>query len=240
MRVSRTTSTGTDRPQRCTRPVRTAVVCLPAETPISALTERATASIQAHGLATSGVLPHFHSRTRRVSKLIDLWEGLTSGGPVKLLDLDVTRARAARDAAGDWLLWNEVVARLRPAQPFWSFLDRHRADERRYPLAKAQADYRAQPQVLAMMAHNAMPGRRQLPTAELEGFQAGYGTYVDLAWLAAVPGDGYLPTPGALLTPRSERLADQLTYLHQANGHLAQLPRAAHLVAVASPAWRHP
>jgi hypothetical protein len=238
MRVSRTTSTstGTDRPRRYTRPVRTTVVCLPAEAPISALTERATASIQANGLATSGVLPHFRSRTRRVSKLIDLWQGLTSGGPVRLLDLDGTRARAACDAAGDWLLWNDVVARLRPAQPFWSFLDRHRADERRYPLAKAQADYQAQPQILAMMAHNAIPGRRQLHTAELEAFQAGYGTYVNLAWLAAVPGDGFVPAPGQLLTPRSQRLADQLAYLHQANAHLARLSRDAHLVAVASPA----
>jgi hypothetical protein len=236
MRVSRTTSTGTDRPQHCTRPVCTAVVCLPTDAPISALTERATASIKARGLATDGVLPHFRSHTRRVSKLIDLWDGLTSGGPVKLLDLDGTRTRAAYDAAADWLLWNEVVAKLRPAQPFWSFLDRHRADERRYPMAKAQADYLAQPQILAMMAHNAMPGRRQLPTAELEAFQAGYGTYVNLAWLAAVPGDGFVPTTGELMTPRSQRLADQLTYLHQANAHLAQLPRDAHLVAVASPA----
>ena len=236
MRVSRTTSTDTNRPQRCTRPVRTTVVCLPADAPISALTQRATAYLQARGLTTSGVLPHFRSHTRRVSKLIDLWDGLTSGGPVKLLDLNSMRARAAYDAAGDWLLWNQVVARLRPAQPFWSFLDRHHADERRYPLAKAQADYLAQPQILAMMAHNAMPGQRQLPTAELEAFQAGYGTYVNLAWLAAVPGDGYVPTPDELLTPRSQRLADQLAFLHQANAHLAKLPRDAHLVAVANPA----
>ena len=87
-----------------------------------------------------------------------------------------------------------------------------------------------------MMAHNAMPGQRQLPTAELEAFQAGYGTYVNLAWLAAVPGDGYVPTPDELLTPRSQRLADQLAFLHQANAHLAKLPRDAHLVAVANPA----
>jgi hypothetical protein len=189
------------------------------------------------GLSTSGALPHFLTHTRRTGKLVDRWNGLTSGGPIKLLDLDGMRTRAAAGAAAEWLLWNQVVDGTRPAQPFWSFADRHRADGQRYPLPRAQADYLAQPRVLAMTAHNAIPGQPcPLPTTHLEAFQAGYGTYVNVAWLAAVPGDGFAPQRGGWLTTRSQRLADLLDYLAIANGHLAQLPRGAHLVAVASPA----
>ena len=237
MRVSRSTSTGTSRPHLPTHTVGTAVVCLPATTTPATLAAQATATLAARGLTTSGVLPHFPTRTRRTGKLVDSWNGLTSGGPIKLLDLDGMRTRAAANAAAEWLLWQQVVAGTKPAQPFWSFLDRHTADERRYPLRKAQADYLAQPRVLAMTAYNAIPGRPyQLPTSYLEAFQAGYGTYTSLAWLAAVPGDGIAPQPGGWLTTRSQRLADVLDYLATANRHLAQLTRDMHLVAVASPA----
>ncbi|WP_432830874.1 hypothetical protein [Dactylosporangium sp. CA-092794] len=237
MHVSSTTSTSTSRPHLPTRSMGIAVVCLPADTPAAALAAKATATLAARGLSSSGVLPHFHTHTRRTGKLVDRWNGLTAGGPIKLLDLDGMRTRAAAGAAAEWLLWQQVVARLRPAQPFWSFLDRHRADEHRYPLPRAQADYLAQPQILAMTAHNAIPGQPcPLPTRHLEAFQAGYGTYVNLAWLAAVPGDGLAPEHGGWLTARSQRLFDALDYLGIANGHLAQLPPGAHLVAVASPA----
>jgi hypothetical protein len=237
MRVWRTTSTGTSRPHLPTATMGTAVVCLPAGTPPATLAEQATAALAARGLSTSGVLPHFLTHSRRTGKLVDRWNGLTSGGPIKLLDLDGMRARAAAGAAAEWLLWQQVVAGTRPAQPFWSFVDRHYADKQRYPLGRAKADYLAQPRVLAMTAYNAVPGRAcPLPTGHLEAFQAGYGIYVNLAWLAAVPGDGFAPQQGGWLTTRSQRLADLLDYLAIANGHLAQLPRDAHLVAVASPA----
>jgi len=237
MRVSRTTSTGTSRPHLPTRPMGTAVVCLPADTQPATLATQATATLAAQGLTTSGVLPHFLTHTRRTGKLVDRWNGLTAGGPIKLLDLHGMRTRAAVGAAAEWLLWNQVVAGTRPAQPFWSFADKHHADKHRYPLSRDQADYLAQPRVLAMTAHNAIPGQPcPLPTTHLEAFQAGYGTYVNVAWLAAVPGDGFAPQQGGWLTTRSQRLADLLDYLAIANGHLAQLPRGAHLVAVASPA----
>src|SRR5205823_4957974 len=78
-----------------------------------------------------------------------------------------------------------------PGQPFWWFADKHHADPDRYPLPRARADYTAQPRILAMTACNALPHRTcELPTASLEAFQAGYRTYLNLAWLAAVPGDG--------------------------------------------------
>ena len=237
MRVSRTPSTGTSRPHLPTRTMGTAVVCLPPGTPATTLAAQAAATLAARGLSTSGVLPHFLTHTRRTGKLVDRWNGLTSGGPIKLLDLYGMRTRAAAGAAAEWLLWNQVVAGTRPAQPFWAFVDRHHADQQRYPLGRAQADYLAQPRILAMTAHNAIPGQPcPLPTTHLEAFQAGCGTYVNLAWLAAVPGDGFAPQRGGWLTNRSQRLADLLDYLSIANAHLAQLPRDAHLVAVASPA----
>ncbi len=236
MRVSRTTSTGTSRPHLPTRTVGTAVVCLPEATAPASLAAQAAATLASRGLRASGVLPHFLTRTHRTGILVDRWNGLTSGGPIRLLDLDGMRARAAAGAAAEWLLWQQVVAGTRPAQPFWAFVDRHHADPRRYPLDRSQADYLAQPRVLAMTAYNAVPGRPSpLPTGHLEAFQAGYGAYVNLAWLAAVPGDGFAPQQGGWLTTRSQRLADLLDYLAMANNHLAQLPRSSHLVAVASP-----
>ena len=90
---------------------------------------------------------------------------------------------------------------------------------------------------LAMTAHNAVAGQaHHLPTAQLEAFQAGHGTYINLAWLSAVPGDGLAPPHSGWLTCRSERLTDVLEYLNAANAHLAQLPRDTHLVALAHPA----
>ena len=238
MRVSRSTPTGTRRPQLPTRGVRTVVACLPPTTPAATLAVQAATSLAARGVSTSGVLPHFHTHTRRTGKLVDRWNGLTSGGPIKLLDLHGMRTRAAAGAAAQWLLWQQVVAGTRPAQPFWAFADRYTSDSSRYPhLRRAQQEYLSQPRVLAMSAHNAVAGQsHQLPTSKLEAFQAGHGTYINLAWLSAVPGDGLAPQHSGWLTCRSERLTDVLEYLNAANAHLAQLPRDTHLVALAHPA----
>jgi hypothetical protein len=240
MRASRRTTgtpaAATIRRHLPTVTVRTAVVCLPAQVPSRALAQRATAVVATHGLPVAGVLPHFHTCTIRTGKLADRWHGTTSGGPIKLLDLDGMRAAAAADAATRWLVWDQVVTGTKQAQSFWFFADRHHADPARYPLPRAQADYLAQPRILAMTAHNAVPGQRwTLPTSALEAFQAGHTTYVNLAWLAAVPADALAPAGGGWLTTRSHRLADQLHYLRAANAHLAALASDTHLVAVASP-----
>ena len=128
--------------------------------------------------------------------------------------------------------------RTTPAQPFWAFADRHHGDPHRYPLPRAQADYLAQPRVIAMTVYNALPHRvGDVPTAGLEAFQAGYGTYLNLAWLAAVPADGLAPADGdGWLTAISGRLTDQLTYLQAANHHLAGLHPGVQLAAMAIPA----
>jgi hypothetical protein len=227
-------------PARLGHTVRTVVVCLPPHTEPRLLPELATTKLRMRGLTTGGVLPHFVTRTRRASKLIDRWNAITSGGPIRLLDLDCMRRNAAAAAAAQWLLWQRVVAGTKPAQPFWFFADKHAADPRRYPVQRAKADYLAQPRILAMTAFNALPHRLvELPTPALEALQAGYGTYINLAWLAAVPADGLAPADGehgGWLTARSERLADQLAYLTAANTHLANLHPDVPLVAVAIPA----
>ena len=77
----------------------TAVVCLPADTQPASLATQATATLAAQGLTTNGVLLHFLTHTRRTGKLVDRWNGRTSGGPIKLLDLHGMRTRAAAGAA---------------------------------------------------------------------------------------------------------------------------------------------
>jgi hypothetical protein len=213
--------------------VRTAVVCLPTETVVADLAPRATAIVTGSGLHAAGVLPHFPTHTRRARRLIDRWCGRTSGGPIGLLDLDGMRRAALTAAADEWAVWDTVVKGTRPAQPYWHYLDRHHA-EPRYPLAAAQADYLAQPRILAMAAHNALPRQSvPLPTAAVEAFQAGYATYLNLAWLAAAPADWFAPLTGDPLAAVRGRLADQLRYLTAANAHLARLHPTTRLVAVA-------
>ncbi|MEJ3741809.1 hypothetical protein WEI85_00705 [Actinomycetes bacterium KLBMP 9797] len=213
------------------------IVCLPPDTDPRLLPELATAKLGMRGLNANGVVPHFPARTRRASKLVDRWHGLTSGGPIRLLDLAAMRRNAQSAAAAQWMLWHQVVAGTRPANPFWCLVDRHRAEPRRYPLARAQAEYAAQPRVLAMAAYNARPDRWvELPTAMLEAFQAGYNTFVNLALLAVVPADGVATAygeHGGWLTCTSERLADQLSYLAAANAHINGLNPNVQLVAMA-------
>jgi hypothetical protein len=232
----RRTRTSTSRPRMHlpTRTVCIAVVCLPAEIAGPDLPQRATAVLTARGLAADGVMPHFATHTRRARKLVDRWQGLTSGGPIKLLDLHRMRGNAMTAAAAQWRLWQQVVAGTKPANPFWWFVDKHTADPNRYPLHRAHSDYLAQPRILAMTAYNALPHRPvELPTSTVEAFQAGYPTYLNLAWLAAVPADGLAPENGGWLTSRSERLADQLAYLTTANAHLSGLHPNVQLVAMA-------
>lgn len=229
--------TTANRPVRSETSVSRTVVCLPPDIDPKLLPQLASAKLRMHGLIANGVLPHFPARTRRASKLVDRWNGLTSGGPIRLLDLAAMRRSAQAAAAAQWLLWHQVVADTRPAHPFWHFADRYRADPRRYPLARAQADYTAQPRVLAMTAHNARPDTLiKVPTVALEAFQAGFNTYISLAVLAVVPADGVATTNGAhggWLTCPSERLADQLAYLQAANAHIDGLNPNLQLIAMA-------
>lgn len=238
MRAPRTTSAQPPQMHRPTRTVHTVIVCLPDGTATANLRPWAIGAVLNrrihHPFFTEGVVPHFAVRTRRTTKLVDCWQGLTSGGPVKLLDLDAMRRNAVAAAAAEWLLWDAVVKGTKPAQPFWFYADRHRAEPGRYPLDRARRDYLAQPRILAMAAYNAIPRQPcPLPTSALEAFQAGHTSYLNLAWLAAVPADVLAPEHGGYLSTGSERLADQLDYLRAANAHLAGLRPDTPLVAVA-------
>ncbi|MEV0734091.1 hypothetical protein [Polymorphospora sp. NPDC050346] len=225
------------RPYRRRLTSRTMIVCLPGPAKPELLPDLARTALADYDIATHSVVPHFAARTWRGGQLVDRWQGLTCGGPLRLLDLERMRRQTQAAATLQWQWWRHVVADTRPAHPFWVFVDRYRADPGRYPLARARADYQAQPRLLAMSAFNAMPHKPcELPTASLEAFQAGHSTYLNLAWLAAVPGDGLAIVDGphsGLLTCDSERLADQLTYLRAANEHLSRLDRQASVVAVA-------
>lgn len=222
---------------RRNRQVRTVVVCLPPDTDPRRLPELAATRLRMHHLTANGTIQHFVARTRRTSKLIDCWHGVTSGGPIRLLDLAAMRGNAAAAASAQWQLWQHVTADTRPAQPFWHFVDRHHADQHRYPLRRAQSEYLSQPRVLAMNVHNAMPNRIcELPTALLEVFQAGHGTYVNVATLAGVPADGLAALYGVgYLATTSERLTDQLSYLRAANAHIDGLHPNHPLAAMAIP-----
>jgi hypothetical protein len=220
--------------------MRTVVVCLPEQTQPGFLPELATCALAVRGVKADGVVPHFLTTTRRHrNRLVDCWQQRTSGGPIRLLDLYTMRQTAMLAATAQWTMWQHVVGGTHPAQPFWHFADRHTDNPRRYPLARAQNDYRAQPRILAMAAYNACPNRPYpLPTADLEAFQAGQSTYARLAWLAAVPAHGLAVADdpdGGWLTTKTERLADQLEYLHAANAWLARLGERAQLVAMATP-----
>ncbi len=151
------------------------------------------------------------------------------------------RRRAQTRAAARWLIWHEVVPGTSPAQPYWTFAERHHANPDRRPSAEAASDrYLAQPRVAAMAVYNALPHRVcQLPLAELEAFQLGQAGYAWLSWLAwqaAVPADGITTDGGGrtgLIVSAGRRLAEQIGYLQAANAHLAGLHPTANLVAMA-------
>jgi hypothetical protein len=216
---------------------RTMLVCLPAQHHPPELAGLAADRLAQRGLTASAPVPHFAARTRRTRRLLDGSRHAAAGGPLRLLDLDGMRCRAQAHAAGRWLVWRDVVAGTGPAQPYWTFADRHHANPVRWPLAEARDRYLAQPRVAAMAVYNALPHRLcHLPLADLEAFQLGHAGYAWLAWLAAVPADGIAATDGGrpgLILPTGRRLAERIGYLHAANAQLAGLHPTTNLVAMA-------
>lgn len=213
-------------------PTRTVVVALPAGTPTVDLLDAAAARLAGAGFATAGGVAHFPARRGRARHFVDWWNGFTSGGAIARLDLAAMRHRAVLAAAAQWQWWRYVTAST-PAARTWPDAWGRVEHDPRYPVDRAVRDFHAQPRVVAMQAHNALPGQRwPLPLQDLELFQAGHRTYTSLAWLAAVPGDGFVCVDGPLLQPHSERVADRIAYLRLANAHLEQLGRDAALVAV--------
>ncbi|MEU1811067.1 hypothetical protein [Micromonospora aurantiaca (nom. illeg.)] len=213
------------------------VVCLPADTPTDQLVATAVARLASTPWTSAGPAGHFPVTTRwRRGRLVQPWHDTAAGGPLHLLDLNAMRT-TARDASWHrWNIWHSVVAGTRPAQPYWHFVDRHRAEPHKYSLAKAQQHYLAQPRVAAMRIYNALPNKiTMLPTNQLEAFQAGNGNaYAHLGLLTAVPREGLVTLDGHHLAPASDRLADCLSYLESAQHHLSTLNARDRLVAVAA------
>jgi hypothetical protein len=225
---------------------RTVLVCLPAHIRADRWVAEATARVARHGVHAHATVPHFLPAPGRApellaERLLNLQPHGTAGGPLGLLDLNRMRDLAAAAANTVWQIWHDVVAGTRAAQPYWAYAQRHREDPDRHPLDRIQQQYRAQPRIQAMNVYNALPHRPcDLPTCNLEAFQAGQHTYTMLAWLAAVPADGLATTPatsgqrGRWLTPYTGALNHLLGYLRAANDHLATQPPHVNVVALAA------
>src|SRR5262249_12539414 len=147
------------------------IVCLSKETPTDLL---AAAAVQlgATPLTSTGPAGHFPTSTRmRRRSLVAPWRNTAAGGPIRLLDLAAMRTTARTAYWYRWHIWQRVVDGTRPAQPYWMFLDRHRADPTRYSLDKARQQYLAQPRVAAMRTYNALPNKiMTVTTSQLEAF----------------------------------------------------------------------
>ncbi|MEU1969677.1 hypothetical protein ABZ541_23815 [Micromonospora sediminicola] len=210
------------------------IVCLPNGVPTGELASAAATRLATTRLTSLGSARHFLVNTRfRRGSLLQPWRNTAAGGPVRLLDLDAMRAAAGRTYGYRWRIWNQVIAGTRPAQPYWTFLERHRADPGRYPITTAQRHYLAQPRIANMLTYNALPNRiMRLPTSHLEAFQTGENGYVHYGWLCAVAGDGLLCLDGTHLAATRGQYAARLAYLAEANRRLTALRRRDILVAL--------
>jgi hypothetical protein len=210
------------------------IVCLPNGTPTDQLATVAATGLAVTPLTNLGSAGHFVVNTRfRRGSLLQPWKDTAAGGPIGLLALDAMRATAYRAYWHRWHVWNQVVAGTRPAQPYWSFLDRHRDAPDKYPLAKAQQHFLAQPRIANMLTYNALPNRiLDLPTSHLEAFQTGAHGYANYGYLCAVPGDTMLCLDGTYLAATSDRYASQVAYLSEANYRVSGLHHRDILVAL--------
>ena len=120
--------------------IHTVLVCLPDAPEPRHTAQAATTQLALRGITADGVMPHFTPRTTgglrgmlHTRQLIDMWQGTTAGGPIRLLDLTAMRLRAQAQAATQWLIWHHTVAGTKPAQPFWAFAQRHQDSARCQP-----------------------------------------------------------------------------------------------------------
>lgn len=210
------------------------IVCLPQGIPTDQLATTAATCLAATPLTSLGSAGHFIVNTRfHRGSLLKPWKDTAAGGPVRLLNLDAMRAAAQRTYWYRWHIWNQVVDRTRPAQPYWTFLERHRADPAKYPLAKAQQHYLAQPRIANMLTYNALPNRIvDLHTSHLEAFQTGAHGYAHYGWLSAVPGNSLLCLDGTHLAATRDKYATRLAYLAEANRRITALNHRDILVAL--------
>jgi hypothetical protein len=192
------------------------IVCLPQATPVDAFESTAAALLP--DASAPSLVSHFRtSRRLFTGKLLHASKHTAAGGPLGLLDLDAMAAAGRTSYYHRCVVWHQVTTQTKAAQPFWTFLDRHQADPKKYSLQQAQQGYLAQPRIAAMRTYNLLPNRvMDLPTDHLEAFQAGLDTYTHLGGLTAVPANSLITATGKHLKPATGRLSDLLAFLDQA------------------------
>jgi hypothetical protein len=158
---------------------------------------------------------------------------LCAGAPLRRLDLHALRSVAGMFAGSRWQQWQQTVKGTREARPWHVFEAAHLADPAKLPLAKAKAQFLAQPRINAMRMYNAAnPAAAPLDPYEVEMYQAGQHAYQTYHMLRAVCGDAMQPPTGPRMQPASDSLADRITYLGQAWNLLRALDRRRHILAV--------
>lgn len=167
-----------------------------------------------------------------------------AGGPIGLLDLATTGQWLLPQAIATYAHWAHATAGTPEAQPWWLFLDRHTSDPDLYPLSHAAHEFAAQPQIAAMLHHDAIaiddgdrfdgdcygPGLTALAT--------GAATYAEyLAGVLTFAG-GLITLDGDLLVPSfidvlvEQSLPERAAYHQQARTYLAAADPRTVLVAV--------
>jgi hypothetical protein len=215
--------------------VRTMIVCVADDLPSEVFDQRVLAW---HLSVDGSIVVRFWAKPTnpiRRRHLIDPRPGkptACAGGPLRMLDTAALRLAYRMAAALRYQTWTAVTRGTRDARPWVTFLERH-LSEPDYPLAQAETDYGNQPRVLAVRAHNTVTsGPARLAEQDLEMFQAGPMAYQNYQQLLAMAADALLTPGGDRLCPVSDRFADRLTYLQQANRYLDTTDEHTRIIAV--------
>jgi hypothetical protein len=226
-------------PKVAEAPVRVMTVCVPEQLSTEVLNSTRQLdrhlSVAATMCARLWASPKLHMWQR--GQMVDLRKGrrpvYCAGGPVRLLDLAGMRYGASLGAGIRYQLWTDVVGDTRPAASWRVFLERHLNDPGAYPMDTMQTAFDNQPRVLAMRMHNAtVHGAAHLAVEELEMFQAGSMAYQNYHALWSVCTDALLTADGVQRKPKSDSLADKVTYLDQANRFIESLDDTQRLITV--------
>jgi len=231
----------------------TLVVCLPAGTSHERqdLPYALAAAVHTHVAVPAGTLDGSHfplwHHPDAVESTILLLPGVDpdlpdivwcAGGPVGLLDLDTTAAYLRHVADHDVDRWHTVVAGTPPAIPWWHFIDAHRADQHRYTLARAVAEFQAQPRIAAMRHAADQAYGADLYGPGLEALSAGAGEYADYQAGLLTFGDGLISLDGELLVPQpatglvEQTLPQRRIYHQRARRYVQSLDPGVVLAAV--------
>ncbi|GIF01993.1 hypothetical protein [Paractinoplanes rishiriensis] len=247
------------RRHRWDQPCRTTMlVCLPARagrTSIEALGE-ARARLAGHAVTGHAALDNAHFPLWRhpghaeqhllISPRITAGRDTIStcaGAPIGLLDLNTTAERLLTVAVAGHARWAQIVQDTPAAAPWWPFLDRHHSEPEQYPLEAALSDFAAQPQVAAMLRHDAGTVAAHRFDGDcygpgLSALHVGAVTYADYLTGVLTYGGGLLSLDGDLLVPSwtdllvEQSLNERASFHQQARGHLTALNPTTVVVAV--------